>query len=162
MDKSSYYSSPDKIKVSAPSQGIEQSCICVVGVSLLPLSKKCLKGYAEVVIWRRSGNTMIYNTLHNTKDCATRTPLNPGLNSGAPEGSAISDGRRITVNRDEHYTIDDFRWGEYKDWSINPWNMIFTEASDVNIMFHGLINPCINRNWKSLTVLLYDIKSNLN
>ena len=52
---------------------------------------------------------MIYNTLHNTKDCATRTPLNPGLNSGAPEGSAISDGRRITVNRDEHYTIDDFR-----------------------------------------------------
>jgi hypothetical protein len=30
---------------------------------------------------------MIYNTLHNTKDCATRTPLNPGLNSGAPEGS---------------------------------------------------------------------------
>jgi hypothetical protein len=41
--------------------------------------------------------------------CATRTPLNPGLNSGAPEGSAISDGRRITVNRDEHYTIDDFR-----------------------------------------------------
>jgi hypothetical protein len=25
-----------------------------------------------------------------------------------------------------------------------------------------LINPCIHRNWKSLTVLLYDIKSNLN
>jgi hypothetical protein len=24
---------------------------------------------------------------------------------------------------------------------------------------HGLINPCIHRNWKSLTVLLYDIKS---
>jgi hypothetical protein len=119
MDRSSYCSSPDKIKVSVPSQGIERSCICVVGVSPLPLSKKCLKGYAEVVIWRRSGNTMIYNTLHNTKDCATRTPLNPGLNSGAPEGSAISNGRRITVNRDEHYTIDDFRWGEYKDWSTH-------------------------------------------
>jgi hypothetical protein len=28
--------------------------------------------------------------------------------------------------------------------------------------FYGLINPCIHRNWKSLTVLLYDIKSNLN
>ena len=26
----------------------------------------------------------------------------------------------------------------------------------------GLINPCIHRKWKSLTVLLYDIKSNLN
>ena len=73
--------------MSVPSQGIERSCICVVGVSPFPLSKKCLKRYAEVVIWRRSGNTMIYNTLHNTKDCATRTPLNPGLNSGAPEGS---------------------------------------------------------------------------
>jgi hypothetical protein len=45
---------------------------------------------------------------------------------------------------------------------INPWNMIFTEISEVNIMFHGLINSCIHRNWKSLTVLLYDIKSNLN
>jgi len=45
---------------------------------------------------------------------------------------------------------------------INPWNMIFTEASEVNIVFHGLINLCIHRNWKSLTVLLYDIKLNLN
>ena len=26
----------------------------------------------------------------------------------------------------------------------------------------GLINPCIHRNWKPLTVLLYDIKSNLS
>jgi hypothetical protein len=45
---------------------------------------------------------------------------------------------------------------------INPSNMIFTEASEVNIMFHELINPCIHRNWKSLTVLLYYIESNLN
>ncbi len=52
---------------------------------------------------------MSYNTLHNTKDCTTRTPLNPGLHSGALEGSAVSVGSRVTVNRDEHYTIDDFR-----------------------------------------------------
>jgi hypothetical protein len=45
-----------------------------------------------------------------------------------------------------------------------PMEMIFTEAAsaEVNIMFHGLITPCIHRNWKSLTVLLYDIKSNLS
>jgi hypothetical protein len=77
-------------------------------------------------------------------------------------------------------------WGEYKDWSthgtwysprsrrlrwiqglINPWNMIFTKvasaaSAEVNIVFHGLINPCIHRNWKSLIVLLYEIKSNLS
>ena len=35
------------------------------------------------------------------------------------------------------YTIDDFPWGEYKDWS--------SDAS-VNIMFFGLIKPCIHRN----------------
>jgi len=29
--------------------------------------------------------------------------------------------------------------------------------SEVNIMFHGLINPCIHRYWKTLTVLFYDI-----
>jgi hypothetical protein len=52
---------------------------------------------------------MIYNTLHNTKDCATRTPLNPGLNSGAPEGSEFLTAFVLTVIRDEHYTIDDFR-----------------------------------------------------
>ena len=27
---------------------------------------------------------------------------------------------------------------------INPWNMIFTSDTSVNIMFHGLINPCIH------------------
>ena len=33
---------------------------------------------------------------------------------------------------------------------------------DIDRGIQGLINPCIHRNWKSLTVLLYDIKSNLN
>ena len=28
-------------------------------------------------------------------------------------------------------------------------------GASVNIMCHGLINPCIHRNWKSLIVLLY-------
>jgi hypothetical protein len=59
------------------------------------------------------------------------------------------------------YTIDDFRWGDNKDWSTHG-TWYSPRISSVNIMFHGLINPCIHRNWKSLTVLLYDIKSNLN
>ena len=30
-----------------------------------------------------------HNTTQKTKDRATRTPLNPGMNSGAPEGLAV-------------------------------------------------------------------------
>ena len=48
-----------------------------------------------------------------------------------------------------HYTIDDFRWGEYKD------NTRIDQP-----IGHGIHRGI--RNWKSLTVLLYDIKSNLN
>ena len=44
-----------------------------------------------------------------------------------------------------HYTADDFPWGEYKDWST-----------------YGKWYSPRYRNLKSLTVLLYDIKLNLN
>jgi len=38
------------------------------------------------------------------------------------------------VRKVEYYTIDDFRWGEYKDWST-----------------HGTwYSPRLHRNWKSL------------
>ena len=37
----------------------------------------------------------------------------------------------------EHYTIDDFRWGEYITRIDQPMEH-GTEASEVNIMFHGL------------------------
>ena len=32
------------------------------------------------------GQTTIYNHAHKTKDRVTRTPLKPGVNTGAPEG----------------------------------------------------------------------------
>jgi hypothetical protein len=34
-------------------------------------------------------NNGLQNTLQKTKDRATRTPLNPGMNSGAPKGYAV-------------------------------------------------------------------------
>ena len=42
--------------------------------------------------------------------------------------------------------------------------MTFHEVNTRFCEYHvpWVINPCIHRNWKSLTVLLYDIKSNLN
>jgi hypothetical protein len=48
------------------------------------------------------------------------------------------------------YLVTLYNWWLYMRWIqglINPWNMIFTEASGMNIMFNGLINPCIHRNW---------------
>jgi hypothetical protein len=33
--------------------------------------------------------TMVYKTLRRTKDCATRTPQKPGVNSDAPEWLAV-------------------------------------------------------------------------
>ena len=43
-------------------------------------------------IWsNENGQTTITNTTQKTKDRATRTPLTPGVNSGAPEGSVVPD-----------------------------------------------------------------------
>ena len=39
-------------------------------------------------------NNDIQNTTEKTKGRATQTPLIPGVNSGAPEGSAFPTGRR--------------------------------------------------------------------
>ena len=33
--------------------------------------------------------TMIYKTLHRAKDCVTKPPLKPGLNSDTQEGLAV-------------------------------------------------------------------------
>ena len=35
------------------------------------------------------GQITIYKNTHKTKDRVTRTPLKPGVNSGAPEGQAV-------------------------------------------------------------------------
>ena len=40
-------------------------------------------------------------------------------------------------------TVNDFQF-RWMQGLINPWNMIFTLDALVNIMFHGLINPCIH------------------
>ena len=40
-------------------------------------------------------------------------------------------------------TVNDFQF-RWIQGLINPWNMIFTLDASLNIMFHGLINPCIH------------------
>jgi len=42
------------------------------------------------MVKRKRTNNYLQNTTQKTKDRATRTPLNPGKNSGAPEGIAVS------------------------------------------------------------------------
>ena len=40
-------------------------------------------------------------------------------------------------------TVNDFQF-RWIQGLINPWNMIFISDASVNIMFYGLINPCIH------------------
>jgi hypothetical protein len=54
---------------------------------------------------------LIYKTLHSKHiDRATRTPLKPGMNSGAPEGLSVpvlqsGDTRRVTFEKHVSYIL---------------------------------------------------------
>ena len=101
-------------------------------------------------------NNDIQNTTHKTKDWATRIPLKTGVNSGAPEGSAVSTPLVVPVvllllralwQFKYHDNLWSCSYDRYDDWTSNL----------INIFINSLMCKQSNRQpyCSKLTTLIY-------
>ena len=71
--------------IKTVSQGLVQICLRRVWRYQRGNQDPEIEG-GQTTQWQETEQTTIYKTLQKTKDRVTRTPLKPGVNSGAPEG----------------------------------------------------------------------------